>query len=159
MRTSKPSSSRSPIQRHYKKTARSGQGKDKDTRMYTATTTSTRRNANGSVSSVHSRKGITPLRKKDGIPLWRKDVQYDFLKLVFEDNKKVFHKASDSTSRHTFAEIYLNTVANSSTCAEGLKLKLRTEQPAITNAMLCLLVNFGRIDTTLSCEFDVCLHR
>ncbi len=32
------------------------------------------------------------------MPLWRKDIQYDFLRHVFEDDKKVFHKASDKST-------------------------------------------------------------
>jgi len=132
--------------------------KDKDTPMYTATTTTTRRNANGSVSSVYSGNKIRHLKKEDGVPLWRKDIQYDFLKFVFEDNKKVFHKASDSTSGHTFADIYLDAMAKSSKCSKILKDKLLTERAAAINmAMVCLLVNVGRMNTTLNCKFDACV--
>ncbi|EUC35448.1 hypothetical protein COCCADRAFT_90868 [Bipolaris zeicola 26-R-13] len=118
---------------------------------YTATTTTTRRNANGSVSSVYSGNKIKHLKKDDGIPLWRKDIQYDFLKLVFEDDKRVFTKQSDSTSGHTFADIYLDAMAKSSKCSKILKDKLLTERPAAINmAMVCLLVNVGRMNTTLN---------
>ncbi|KNG49173.1 hypothetical protein TW65_04154 [Stemphylium lycopersici] len=104
---------------------------------YTATTTTTRRNANGSVSSVYSGNKIKHLKKDDGIPLWRKDIQFDFLKLVFEDDKPVFTKQSDSTSGHTFADIYLDAMAKSSKCSKILKDKLLTERPAAINmAML-----------------------
>ncbi|CBX98522.1 hypothetical protein IAQ61_007849 [Plenodomus lingam] len=118
---------------------------------YTATTTTTRRNANGSVSSVYSGNKIKHLKKDDGIPLWRKDIQYDFLKLVFEDDKPVFTKQSDGTSGHTFADIYLDAMAGSSKCSKILKDKLLTERPAAINmAMVCLLVNVGRMNTTLN---------
>ncbi|KAF2845070.1 hypothetical protein T440DRAFT_559219 [Plenodomus tracheiphilus IPT5] len=119
---------------------------------YTATTTTTRRNANGSVSSVYSGNKIKHLKKDDGIPLWRKDIQYDFLKLVFEDEQRVFHKQSDKTSGlHTFADIYLDAMAGSSKCSKILKDKLLTERPAAINmAMVCLLVNVGRMNTTLN---------
>lgn len=121
--------------------------------QYTATTTTTRRNANGSVSSVYSGNKIKHLKKDDGIPLWRKDIQYDFLKLVFEDDKPVFTKQSDSTRGHTFADIYLDAMAKSSKCSKILKDKLLTERPAAINmAMVCLLVNVGRMNTTLNCE-------
>jgi Ino eighty subunit 1 len=120
---------------------------------YTATTTTTRRNANGSVSSVYSGNKIKHLKKDDGIPLWRKDIQYDFLKLVFEDAQPVFTKQSDSTKGHTFADIYLDAMAKSSKCSKILKDKLLTERPAAMNmAMVCLLVNVGRMNTTLNCE-------
>lgn len=122
---------------------------------YTATTTTTRRNANGSVSSVYSGNKIKHLKKDDGIPLWRKDIQFDFLKLVFEDENRVFTKHNDdSTERaHTFADIYLDAMAKSSKCSKILKDKLLTERPAAINmAMVCLLVNVGRMNTTLNCK-------
>jgi Ino eighty subunit 1 len=120
--------------------------------MYTATTTTTRRNANGSVSSVYSGNKIRHLKKDDGIPLWRKDIQYDFLRYVFEDDKPVFHKVSDGSPGHTFADIYLDAMAKSSKCSKILKDKLLTERAAAINmAMVCLLVNVGRMNTTLNC--------
>ncbi|ORY09269.1 hypothetical protein BCR34DRAFT_541026 [Clohesyomyces aquaticus] len=119
--------------------------------MYTATTTTTRRNANGSVSSVYSGNKIRHLKKDDGIPLWRKDIQYDFLRYVFEDPQTVFHKVSDGSGGHTFADIYLDAMAKSSKCSKILKDKLLTERPAAINmAMVCLLVNVGRMNTTLN---------
>jgi len=120
--------------------------------IYTATTTTTRRNANGSVSSVYSGNKIRHLKKEDGVPLWRKDIQYDFLRHVFDDEQKVFHKVSDKTGGHTFADIYLDAMAKSSKCSKILKDKLLTERTAAINmAMVCLLVNVGRMNTTLNC--------
>lgn len=126
--------------------------------LYTATTTTTRRNANGSVSSVYSGNKIRHLKKDDGIPLWRKDIQFDFLQNVFRDDKPVFHKVSDGTAGHTFADIYLDAMAKSSKCSKILKDKLLTERPAALNmAMVCLLVNVGRMNTTLNCTQPVSL--
>lgn len=126
--------------------------------QYTATTTTTRRNANGSVSSVYSGNKIKHLKKDDGIPLWRKDIQYDFLKLVFEDEQPVFTKQSEPQTGavHTFADIYLDAMAKSSKCSKILKDKLLTERPAAVNmAMVCLLVNVGRMNTTLNCRWRI----
>ena len=121
--------------------------------MYTATTTTTRRNANGSVSSVYSGNKIRHLKKEDGVPLWRKDIQYDFLQFVFNDDEKVFHKISDGSFGNTFADIYLDAMAQSSKCSKILKDKLLSERPAALNmAMVCLLVNVGRMNTTLNCK-------
>ncbi|KAF2280881.1 ino eighty subunit 1 [Westerdykella ornata] len=120
---------------------------------YRATTTTTRRNANGTVSSVYAGNKIRHLKKDDGIPLWRKDIQYDFLRYVFEDDKRVFHKVTDGPGGelHTFADIYLDAMANSSKCSKILKDKLLSERPAAVNmAMVCLLVNVGRMNTTLN---------
>ncbi|KAF2141816.1 uncharacterized protein K452DRAFT_318755 [Aplosporella prunicola CBS 121167] len=122
-----------------------------DEPMYTSTTTTTRRNANGSVSSVYSGNKIRHLKKEDGVPLWRKDIQYDFLRCVFDDQTRVFHKVSDGTGGHTFADIYLDAMAKSSKCSKILKDKLLTERAAAINmAMVCLLVNVGRMNTTLN---------
>jgi Ino eighty subunit 1 len=127
-----------------------GEGEGDARPNYTATTTTTRRNANGSVSSVYSGNKIKHLKKDDGIPLWRKDIQYDFLRLVFEDPQVVFTKQSEPQlgPTHTFADIYLDAMAKSSKCSKILKDKLLT----VNMAMVCLLVNVGRMNTTLNCE-------
>ena len=111
-----------------------------------------KRNPNGSVSSVYSGNKIRHLKKDDGIPLWRKDIQYDFLKYVFEDDQKVFTR-TDGAKDATFADIYLDAMASSSKCSKILKDKLLSDRPAAINmAMVCLLVNVGRMNTTLNCE-------
>ncbi|KAK6428086.1 hypothetical protein LTR95_015775, partial [Oleoguttula sp. CCFEE 5521] len=76
-------------------------------------TTSVRRNASGSVSSVYSGNKIRHLKKEDGIPLWRKDIQYEFLKLILYDTTRCFTKQSDGTSGHTFADVYVDAMAKS----------------------------------------------
>jgi len=123
--------------------------------VYTSTTTSTRRNASGSVSSVYSGNKIRHLKKEDGIPFWRKDIQYDFLKLVFYDQTKCFTKYSDGTTGCTFAEAYIDAMAKSSKCSKILKEKLiQDTDGAISMAMVCLLVNVGRMNTTLNCACE-----
>ncbi|KAK3699540.1 hypothetical protein LTR37_016409 [Vermiconidia calcicola] len=100
--------------------------------MYTSTTTSTRRNASGSVSSVYSGNKIRHLKKEDGIPLWRKDIH-------------------DGSQNHTFAEVYIDAMAKSSKCSKILKEKLLQDtEGAVSMAMVCLLVNVGRMNTTLN---------
>ncbi|KAK5137617.1 hypothetical protein LTR08_007912 [Meristemomyces frigidus] len=119
--------------------------------LHTSTTTSTRRNASGNVSSVYSGNKLKHLKKEDGIPLWRKDIQYDFLRLVFYDETRCFSKTSDGTKGHTFADIYIDAMAKSSKCSKILKEKLLQDQEgAISMAMVCLLVNVGRMNTTLN---------
>ncbi|KAK5124019.1 hypothetical protein LTR85_002216 [Meristemomyces frigidus] len=127
------------------------EGAKDDEQMHTSTTTSTRRNASGNVSSVYSGNKLKHLKKEDGVPLWRKDIQYDFLRLVFYDETKCFTKYSDGTNGHTFATIYIDAMAKSSKCSKILKEKLLQDQEgAISMAMVCLLVNFGRMNTTLN---------
>ena len=120
---------------------------------HTMPVSSSRRTANGTIGSVYSGNKIRHLKKEDGIPLWRKDIQYAFLRAVFEDPKKVFTKASDGTSGHTFADIYIDAMAKSSKTSKILKDKLLSDRTAAVNmAMVCLLVNVGRMNTTLNCE-------
>jgi Ino eighty subunit 1 len=126
---------------------------DKDDAAHTSTTTSLRHNKNGATSSVYAGNKIRHLKKEDGIPLWRKDIQYDFLRLVFYDDKRCFTKYSDGTTENTFAEIYIDAMAKSSKCSKILKEKLLQDlEGAISMAMVCLLVNLGRMNTTLNCE-------
>ncbi|KAK4986368.1 hypothetical protein LTR50_005346 [Elasticomyces elasticus] len=122
-----------------------------DAPVYTATTQTTRRNANGSVSSVYSGNKIRHLKKEDGVPLWRKDIQYDFLNLVFHNDQRVFTRYSDGSKGYTFAEIYVDAMAKSSKCSKILKEKLMGDSEAAINmGMVCLLVNVGRMNTTLN---------
>lgn len=123
---------------------------------YTMTVVSSRRNANGTVGSVYSGNKIRHLKKDDGIPLWRKDIQFSFLRAVFEDQTKVFTLDVDGTKGHTFADIYINAMARSSKTSKVLKEKLLSDKSsAINMAMICLLVNVGRMNTTLNCEVNL----
>ena len=123
---------------------------------HTMTVAHTRRNANGTIGSVYSGNKIRHLKKEDGIPLWRKDIQFAFLRAVFEDETPVFTKASDKTKNHNFADIYIDAMARSSKTSKILKDKLLSDRTAAVNmAMVCLLVNVGRMNTTLNCELVV----
>ncbi|KAJ8066376.1 hypothetical protein OCU04_005443 [Sclerotinia nivalis] len=95
---------------------------------------------------------IRHLKKDDGEPLWRKDIQYDFLKLIFEDDNAVFTNSyDDSMPKQTFADLYIDAMARSSKTSKILRDKLLSEhEPAKNMAMVCLLVNLGRMNTTLN---------
>nr|POF18043.1 ino eighty subunit 1 [Quercus suber] len=126
----------------------------------TPTIASVRRNASGTVSSVFAGNKVRHLKKEDGIPLWRKDIQYDFLCRVFHDDTRCFTKASDGTTDHTFADIYIDAMAKSSKCSKILKEKLlQDREGAICMAMVCLLVNVGRMNTTLNCTCPLAVPR
>ncbi|PGH15685.1 hypothetical protein AJ79_02279 [Helicocarpus griseus UAMH5409] len=129
-----------------------GNGNAKETDRVTASATvGTRRQANGTIGSVYSGNKIRHLKKDDGIPLWRKDIQYEFLKLVFEDKTPVFTRLSDGAKGLDFADIYIDAMAKSSKTSKILKDKLQNDKAAaISMAMVCLLVNFGRMNTTLN---------
>ncbi|KAL8943234.1 MAG: hypothetical protein Q9211_001052 [Gyalolechia sp. 1 TL-2023] len=118
---------------------------------HTMTVAHTRRNANGTIGSVYSGNKIRHLKKEDGVPLWRKDIQFAFLHAVFDDETRVFTKASDGDRGHTFAEIYIDAMARSSKTSKILKEKLLSDRAAaLSMAMICLLVNVGRMNTTLN---------
>lgn len=121
---------------------------------HTMTVAHIRRNANGTIGSVYSGNKIRHLKKEDGIPLWRKDIQLEFLRCVFDDETPCFTKSFDGTKGHTFADIYVDAMARSSKTSKILKEKLLADRPgAMSMAMICLLVNVGRMNTTLNCEF------
>ena len=116
-----------------------------------ATVVGTRRQANGTIGSVYSGNKIRHLKKEDGVPLWRKDIQYEFLKIVFDDEQPVFTRMSDGQKDCSFADIYIDAMARSSKTSKILKDKLQQDKAAAKNmAMICLLVNVGRMNTTLN---------
>ncbi|KAL9124052.1 MAG: hypothetical protein Q9217_006583 [Psora testacea] len=118
---------------------------------HTMTVTHTRRNANGTVGSVYSGNKIRHLKKEDGIPLYRKDIQLEFLLCIFEDTTPCFTRAFDQSKGHTFADIYIDAMARSSKTSKVLKEKLLADRAgAMSMAMICLLVNVGRMNTTLN---------
>jgi len=120
---------------------------------HTMTVVHTRRNANGTIGSVYSGNKIKHLKKEDGIPLWRKDIQFSFLQAVFKDDTPCFTRFYDNTPGHTFSEVYIDAMARSTKTSKILREKLLSEHEAALNmAMICLLVNVGRMNTTLNCK-------
>lgn len=110
-----------------------------------------RRQANGTVGSVYSGSKIRHIKKEDGTPLWRKEIQYEFLRLVIEDTKPVFTRFSDGKKDCNFADIYIDCLIQSSKTSKILKERLGVDRQAAQNmAMICLLVNVGRMNTTLN---------
>ncbi|KAI0012823.1 hypothetical protein F4779DRAFT_567005 [Xylariaceae sp. FL0662B] len=98
---------------------------------------------------------IRHLKKEDGEPLWRRDIQYDFLRAVFDDNTKVFTNSYEpeqsETEKQSFADLYIDTMARSSKTSKVLRDKLLSDREAAKSmAMVCLLVNVGRMNTTLN---------
>lgn len=106
-------------------------------------------------ASIYSGNKVRHLKKDDGEPLWRADIQYDFLKHIFDDEKKVFTNSYEPEGElQTFADLYIDAMARSSKTSKILRDKLLSEhEPAKNMAMVCLLVNLGRMNTTLNCEY------
>ncbi len=97
---------------------------------------------------------IRHLKKEDGEPLWRKDIQYDFLRAVFDDDNKVFtNNYETGLPKQCFADLYIDTMSRSTKTSKVLRDKLLSDREAAKGmAMVCLLVNIGRMNTTLNCK-------
>jgi len=102
--------------------------------------------------SFFSGSKIKHLKKADGIPLWRTDIQFEFLRAVFHNRDRVFTNAYTKETGNSFADIYIDAMARSSKTSKILRDKLLSERDnALNMAMVCLLVNVGRMNTTLNC--------
>ena len=135
---------------------------DDDTQMADATPDPVEKPTRGKGKGVKEKDGsggqqigkIRHLKKEDGEPLWRSDIQYDFLKAVFDDEEVVFTNSYDTTMpKQNFADLYIDTMARSSKTSKVLRDKLLNDREAAKGmAMVCLLVNMGRMNTTLNCK-------
>lgn len=126
--------------------------KARDTPQRTSTPTTNRKGNAAGTTGLNAMR-IPYLKKEDGQPFWRKDIGFNFLSRVFHNQTRVFTKLSNGSRNHTFSEIYIDAMAKSSKCSGTLKEKLISDNSsAIDMAMICLLVNVGRMNTTLNCE-------
>jgi Ino eighty subunit 1 len=113
----------------------------------------TRRRGRNAANSQPSIGKVRHLKKDDGEPLWRVDIQHDFLKAVFDNEKAVFTNSWEPTKpKQCFADLYIDTMSRSSKTSKVLRDKLLSDREAAKGmAMVCLLVNIGRMNTTLNC--------
>ena len=106
-------------------------------------------------SSPSPQKRTIALKRADGEPLTRFDIQYDVLHHIFHDVQSVFtdpYSSGDSASKVTFRDLYIKTILHSPKATKALKDKMtESEIFAEDFAMLALLVNVGRVNTTMSC--------
>lgn len=99
------------------------------------------------------------LKKAEGEPFWRRDIQYDFMKAIFNDEHAVFTNnfahsdlsGVNNDPKITFSQLYIRTLAESSKCSKILKERLlKDSDMAHAVAKVCLLVNAGRMNTTIN---------
>lgn len=99
------------------------------------------------------------LKKADGEAFWRKDIQYDFLKALFDDTTACFTNSFEKSNiancnnnpKISFGELYIRTLAESSKSSRVLKEKLiRDVDLGKAVAKVCILVNVGRMNTTIN---------
>lgn len=107
----------------------------------------------------HAARSYRHIKKKDGEPLWRNEIQFDFQRILFENEERVFTNpfpdpqvpGIGNPEKYTFAELYIRTLSESSKCSKILKERfLSNKEMAISVLKVCLLVNCGRMNTTIN---------
>jgi len=110
-------------------------------------------------SASSASKGFRHLKKSDGEPFWRRDIQYDFLQELFDDETKAFTNyfsfcdipSANNEPKITFSELYIRTLAESGKCSKILKERLLKDvEMGKSVGKVCLLVNAGRMNTTVN---------
>ncbi|KAI0639239.1 hypothetical protein C8Q77DRAFT_1152229 [Trametes polyzona] len=107
-------------------------------------------------SQSHHRKTLA-VKRADGEPLTRVDLQYDMLSHIFADKHAVFTdpyttiRGDPAGTKVTFRDLYVNALIHSPRCSKASRDKIR-ESPEFGNefAMISLLSNVGRINTTMA---------
>ncbi|KXN89836.1 Ino eighty subunit 1 [Leucoagaricus sp. SymC.cos] len=106
-------------------------------------------------ASPNPRKAI-PIKRVECEPLTRSDLQYDFLRNIFSDTHAIFTNpwptpGDVSGTKLTFRDLYIKTILNSTKATKAFREKLaESDTFAEDFAMIALLVNVGRINTTMS---------
>jgi Ino eighty subunit 1 len=107
--------------------------------------------------SPTSARKVIPIKRVDSEPLTRSDLQYDLLHNIFADAHAVFtnpwpNSGNPSGTKLTFRDLYIKTILNSTKATKAFREKLsESDIFAEDFAMIGLLVNVGRINTTMSC--------
>lgn len=99
------------------------------------------------------------LKKADGEPFWRKDIQHDFLEFLFNDPTPAFTNTfpfcevtnANNEPKIPFSDLYIRTLVESSKCSKILKERLiKDKEMGKSVSKVCLLVNAGRMNTTIN---------
>ncbi|KIL70634.1 hypothetical protein M378DRAFT_66356 [Amanita muscaria Koide BX008] len=94
---------------------------------------------------------VVPIKRADGEPLTRSDIQYDLLSTIFNDDTDAFTNPWKKSTLTSFKDLYIDAILNSPKATKALKDKMISSPLFATSfAMLSLLVNVGRINTTMS---------
>ncbi|VEU22227.1 DEKNAAC103263 [Brettanomyces naardenensis] len=121
------------------------------------------------------------LKKQDGEPYWRREIQFEFLLRLFFNNRRVFHNPYYDTNEPydwpdhfrnvrnddgtvskndgrmvTFFELYLITLLKSNKVSKILKDRMLLDiNYALNFCVICLLVNIGRLNTTVNFDYEM----
>lgn len=106
-------------------------------------------------SPVFSQKRTAAIKRADGEPLTRADIQYDVLYHIFHDTHNVFTDPfpsdGESPVKVCFLDLYIKTILHSPRATRALKDKIMVSREFAEDfGMLALLVNVGRVNTTMS---------
>ena len=102
---------------------------------------------------------VVPIKRADGEPLTRADIQYDLLHAIFSDPNEVFSNPyipddTEAGGKLCFRDLYIGSILHSPKATKALKDKMNdSSEFSLDFAMLSLLVNVGRVNTTMSCEW------
>ncbi|CAD1809029.1 hypothetical protein FOB58_000285 [Candida parapsilosis] len=144
-------------------------GDDEDYSVPTGSANKTKKKSSSSSSSKKKKKSNIAnsklsLKKADGEPFWRKDIQYDMLTALFDDETACFTNTYPESNlpgvnnnpKVTFAELYIRTLAESNKSSKVLKEKLlRDFDLGKAVSKVCVLVNAGRMNTTINFVHDM----
>lgn len=93
-------------------------------------------------------------------PFFRWDIQWAVLDAIFQDRTFQFTAPVDQNAPPTepiylnFDQLYLEAILSSTKTTQHLRQKLIEDaQFALNFCKLCLLINVGRLNTTLACPF------
>lgn len=117
------------------------------------------------------------LKKNDSEPYWRVEIQFEFLARLFLSHHRVFRNTFEEYDwpeffkqiktptgqviAHdqqflNFFELYLLTLFKSNKISKVLKVRLMLDISfALNFAMLCFLVNVGRLNTTVNFDYEM----
>ena len=98
---------------------------------------------------------ISRLTKSHGMPLWRRDIHYDFVRALFENDTRAFTKFRNGTKGHTFLNVYCDALYDSDemdTTISGLlqELLVNNRQKLLDVATMAFLINVGRIGRNMT---------
>ncbi|KAJ7169616.1 hypothetical protein C8R46DRAFT_203474 [Mycena filopes] len=90
------------------------------------------------------------IERNDTEPLFRDELQFDFLSQIFANDSQVFSNNIPGGSKLSFRDLYVQAILQSPKTKPVLKEKLALPTFATDFAMLALLTNVGRIAPTMS---------
>ncbi|THH10536.1 hypothetical protein EW145_g1248 [Phellinidium pouzarii] len=94
------------------------------------------------------------IKRGDSEPLTREDLQYDLLRHIFDDQHAVFtdpFRDEEYEKKVVFRDLYVSAFVNSPRSSKAVRDKISESAQFGTDfAMLALLANVGRINTTMA---------